>query len=429
MEIYSFWFSYQIAKLKGSLPSSIRYFNQQRKLKRLMKQVKATIPFYQEKANLGFYDLPYIDKILMDEQFEKMNVEKLTQEACLGGYLQALNYNPNYSLGTTGKESIYLFTDSEKYKDLTSILSQLLPINKWPQKIAVFYLSKTPCFTTIKSPFLKWQFFDIKSNLENYVQALTQFSPDVIVAPVQTLCQIAHLYNGKKLPITPKKLVATYEVLTPIEEKLIATTFKQNVHQLYQCAEGFLGTTCEMGTMHLNEDNYFIEKEWVDEHKDKFIPVITTLHRRMQPLVRYRMNDILCLKKTPCSCGSTKLAVSHIVGRCEDMLCFQKKGSNLSLKTIYADDIHLAIGKASGGIEKYQLVQSTPFFVELKLKASNFALAKQCILQQLEKLSDQQGVRCPVFEFTSFEAPLLHELFRQTRRKSAMLAQGTPPNK
>ncbi len=133
------------------------------------------------------------------------------------------------------------------------------------------------------------------------------------MAPVQTLCTLAHLQNENKITLIPKQIISVHEVLTPLEEKLIACAFKQNVHQLYQCAEGFLGSTCEMGTLHLNEDQYYIEQEWIDDKKEKFMPVITSLNRFVQPLIRYRMNDILSVKKAPCACGSSYMAVEQII--------------------------------------------------------------------------------------------------------------------
>ncbi|MGD9593033.1 MAG: F390 synthetase-related protein [Candidatus Berkiella sp.] len=416
-----FWFSLQIARLKAlCIPSSVLRFIQLYKLRKLFAYVDKSIPYYKAFKARSFHQLPISDKALMQENFQNMNASGFTyHQIKQAQFVQSQQLFVNYSLGTSGKPSAFLYTQKEKLNELTSLLANMLPVTFFAQKVAIFYLSETPYFPKLKSPFYQWQFFDLKSDVEQLLQKLDAFSPDLLVAPVQILCKIAQYQNENKINIQPKKIVAIHEVLTPIEEKIIATTFSQNVHKLYQCAEGFLGTTCEMGTLHLDEDNYYIEKEWIDSEKEKFIPVISTLNRRLQPLVRYRMNDILCVQKNPCSCGSAHVAIKHIIGRCEDMLYFQKYGNNGALKPIYADDIHLAIAKASGGIEKYQLRQSSVLNIEIQLKAANFELAKHCISQQLEKLSQQLGVKCPFLVFTALQSPPVFNIFRQTVRLSS----------
>ncbi len=220
----------------------------------------------------------------------------------------------------------------------------------------------------------------------------------------------------KKIALYPQRVVTTQEVLTPFDEKLIASSFEQNVYQLYQCAEGWLGVTCEFGTLHLDEDQYYIEQEWIDETKHRFIPVITSLNRFVQPLMRYRMEDILTIKSNPCPCGNTHLAVEKIVGRCEDMLYFSNIGNSHNLKPIYSDNILSAMGLAGGSIEKYQLMQYSPGHLLIKVNAKNITLAKQCIKQQFEKLSQIHQVKCPLLEFAPLDKLPLNHMFRQTQR-------------
>ncbi|MBS0286528.1 MAG: hypothetical protein JSR17_04480 [Proteobacteria bacterium] len=420
-QLLRFWIWHQLARIKSwFFPTFFRHYFQQVKIKHLLAFIHKQVPFYQKQGVRQFHQLPIIDKVIMQENFEKMNSANITyQEAT---HLQlSTNKSANYSLGTSGPNGIYLFSEAERQQELASILSKLHPVTGLcPVKVAVFYLSKTPYLHTVNSACFKWQFYDLQANTQIWLDQLNQNSPDIIVAPVQTLCLLAHYQNNNSIMLKPKKIVATQEVLTPVEENLISTAFKQNVFQLYQCAEGFLGSTCEMGTLHLNEDQYYIEKEWIDEKKDKFIPVITSLHRRLQPLVRYRMNDILKISPTPCSCGSAHLAIEKIIGRCEDMLYFQKYGNSTTLKTIYSDEFLLAINRARGGVEKFQLIQHSPMHIEIKLKAKNMKIAKQGVFEQLEKLFHQYNVKSPQLNFSSLDTLSLSHLFRQTQRLAKM---------
>lgn len=94
-----------------------------------------------------------------------------------------------------------------------------------------------------------------------------------------------------------KKIISVAEVLEDIDREFISTIFQQTVHQIYQCTEGFLATTCKHGTLHINEDLVHIEKEYLDQERGIFVPIITDFMRKTQPIIRYRLNDILIEKK------------------------------------------------------------------------------------------------------------------------------------
>ncbi|MBS0288851.1 MAG: hypothetical protein JSS07_02280 [Proteobacteria bacterium] len=407
----SFWLQYQTARVKGwCLPYAMLKLTQQLKLRRLLYYLQKNIPFYKDLAS-RFEQLPIMDKSMMQEHFAQLNKAKLSHEMLQSKH----HWHINQSLGTAGETSYYLYSHQEYFLEMTSILSRLWGVSGIPpKKIAVFYLSQSPYFIATPSCF-KWCFIDSHQSFSQQLERLCAYSPDMIIAPSQTLCALAILQQEKKISLKAQHLVATQEVLTPVEEKLIATSFEQNVQQIYQCAEGHLGATCEYGTLHLNEAQYYIEKEWIDDSKERFIPVITTLNRYLQPLVRYRMEDILSIKSTPCACGSAFMGIERIVGRCEDTLYFSCN-SHHHLKPIYADHLHLAIGKAVGSISKYQLLQHSPHQVEVKICAKNMALAKNSITQQMEKLARQFGVMCPKLVFSILEPPPLSEMFRQTKR-------------
>ena len=69
--------------------------------------------------------------------------------------------------------------------------------------------------------------------------------------------------------------------------------------------------------LHLNEDIVYIEREYLDDRR--FVPVVTDLERKAQPIIRYRLNDILVERKEPCGCGSPFLALEKIEGREDDV--------------------------------------------------------------------------------------------------------------
>ena len=119
---------------------------------------------------------------------------------------------------------------------------------------------------------------------------------------------------------TPQKIISVAEVLEPQVKTRIEQRFGTPVHQIYQCTEGFLAHTCAHGNLHLNEDMVYIEKDWIDRESGRFAPIITDFNRKSQPVIRYRLDDVLISDDAPCPCGSAFARISAIEGRCDDIL-------------------------------------------------------------------------------------------------------------
>ena len=93
------------------------------------------------------------------------------------------------------------------------------------------------------------------------------------------------------------------------------------------------------GTLHLNEDIVRIEREYLD--RNRFVPIVTDFQRKAQTIIRYRLNDILVEKESPCGCGSPFLALEKIEGREDDIFVFlDEKGQK---KTVFPDFIRRCV--------------------------------------------------------------------------------------
>ncbi len=61
------------------------------------------------------------------------------------------------------------------------------------------------------------------------------------------LRKIAYWQQEGLITICPKKIISVAEVLEDIDRDFISATFKQTVHQVYQCTEGFLASNLQAG--------------------------------------------------------------------------------------------------------------------------------------------------------------------------------------
>lgn len=72
--------------------------------------------------------------------------------------------------------------------------------------------------------------------------------------------------------IQPEKIISVAEVLYPEDKHYLERIFGQQIHQVYQCTEGFLASTCPEGVLHFHEDYLIIEKSTSMKRKRAFIP-------------------------------------------------------------------------------------------------------------------------------------------------------------
>lgn len=387
---------------------------QSNKLAQVLDKTSTQIPFYQSYKHATLHEYPIIGKTFVQEHFALLNRAKLTREAVLEKTKPLIEIHQ--SLGTSGSPGIYLYSAREKMASLGNLLGKMFPNLLQSKRIAVFHSAATPYFS---EKFLAWKmhwlFLNLNEDFASLIQQLKKFNPEVIMGSVQTLCVLAKLQHQGALSLRCHKMIATSEVLTPLARKWITSAFGQKVHQLYQCAEGSFGMTCEHGTLHLNEGEFYIEKEWVDHQKQRFVPVITTLKRDLQPLIRYRMEDILTIKSDSCRCGNPHLAIESISGRCEDVLYFKDR-IHAGLKPIYADTLAKVFSAIEIPIYQYQVVQSSMRHIVIKLLVDDFMNAQRIISKELSDLWRVEGITPPLLEFEKLEAPSLNQMFRATKR-------------
>jgi putative adenylate-forming enzyme len=259
----------------------------------------------------------------------------------------------------------------------------------------------------VNSALIKFSFYDLVQPLEEHIEELNRTEPTILIAPAQVLRLLA---LSSELKISPKKVISIAEVLEEEDEKIISKRFSGKVHQIYQCTEGFLAHTCEEGNIHLNEDRVYIEKEWIDEKSGRFSPIITDFFRASQPVIRYKLDDILVLEKEPCACGSVFTRIKKIEGRCDDIL--QVLDENSEPYALFPDFVRRAIIMASSKVEEYAVehhedglhIYLQPLSVQDEVDAS------------LKKLYETQGLKVLKHFYHAYEVGKLSEKRRRVKQ-------------
>jgi putative adenylate-forming enzyme len=212
----------------------------------------------------------------------------------------------------------------------------------------------------VQSAFFQFKYFDIFRPISELLGELNEYKPGIVAAQPSILVEICRALIDKRISILPNQIISFAEVLHENDKILFENSFKIKISEVYQCMEGFLGATCALGVMHLNEDFIMFEKEWLDQ--EHFYPIITDFSRYSQPLVKYKLTDILKIKNTPCKCGSQNLAIEKIIGRNDDILIF----NNIK---IYPDLIARRIAQITNAFQRYTIVQVSEKKLEIAIES------------------------------------------------------------
>lgn len=339
---------------------------QDQRAQQIIRYAQQHAAFYRQHwANYQLSDwrnLPLINKQLMMEHFDQFNTLGISREQAMNLALRAeqeRDFSPTLngitvglSSGTSGYRGLFLVSPNEQRAWAGTILSRLIHhLDNLPIKVAFFLRSNSQLYQQVGSKQIQFRYFDLMLPIEQAVQQLNQFQPSFLIGPPSLLMLLA---QQNQLAITPQRLISVAEVLEPHDQQALTERFGAPVYQVYQCTEGLLAISCAHGRLHIQEDLVAIQAEYIDEQR--FYPIITDLWRTTQPIIRYRLNDILSLSPEPCPCGSHFRIIERIEGRSDDICQFPQ--SDGTLRAIFPDTIRRMILLAHDDILDYQAIQS-----------------------------------------------------------------------
>lgn len=389
------WSYFRIRQLHFSQREKLEHW-QAKKLSDFRQRVLSKSPWFRRYLSLPFEQWPLMDKALMMTHFDEMNTANLKSNSLISLALnseQSRNFKPRLgefsvglSSGTSGSRGLFVVSPREQQIWAAGMLAKALPDGIFAkERVALFLRADNNLYQTVNSRWLSLVFYDLLGSFQQQLKRLEQQSPTLIVAPAQVLRALALAVTAGELRLNVKKVISVAEVLDEQDKQLLSTVFGRP-GEIYQATEGFLAATCAYGTLHLNEEFIHIEPQWLDERR--FIPIITDFTRTTQPIVRYRLNDILTERETPCACGSATRAIERIEGRQDDQLLLPalSKGS----QSIFADPCSRVLAMSLPLTADYRLLQTDAS--QLHLIADCTPEILETCRRELEALFSSQGV-------------------------------------
>jgi putative adenylate-forming enzyme len=406
--LWSYW---QAKNIKFTSRESLEKY-QTRKISIFLKEISKRSAYFKKYQSLPLNKWPVMDKNIMMANFDLMNTVGLKLEKAFEVALNAESSRDfkqtlsgitvGLSSGTSGQRGIFAASENETAKWAGIILSKTLPEGIFSgERVAFFLRANSNLYESVQSRWLTFRYFDLFDNFDLLIAQLSNFNPTIIVAPAQVLRALALKNENGGLNIAPKKVISVAEVLET-QDRIIIEKHLAKVHQIYQATEGFLAYTCEYGMLHLNEEYVFIEPEWLDEAHERFVPIITDFSRMTQPIIRYRLNDIIIASHESCECKSPCRAIKEIEGRCDDLL--QLPGVSSQTISVFADVMSRIIAKHLPLTADYRLMQLSDVSLQLHLNIS--AKETNAVIDSINHDLQQMGVDTSILQWNvSYEIP------------------------
>ncbi len=273
------------------------------------------------------------DRILTDRKITKHAIAEFLERSTVPTELLFDKYHVLHTSGTSGEVGYFLYSERDWAHGIAALgrdLAQERPMRKRSGRFRIAYYATATghhAFVSIMSSatrgIARWlvepRFFEINSPLPRVVEQLNVFQPEAIGGYTTGLKILAEQQNKGILKLNPIAVTTAAEAMTPADKEMLESAFKCPAFNIYGTAEHLVqGIANPDGqTMTLHDDD--IIYEIFDDHV-----LVTNLFNYTQPLIRYRMSDILrpLAQTNP---ASPYLVINSVIGRAEKVPVFTNR--------------------------------------------------------------------------------------------------------
>lgn len=406
---------------------------------RLYSQLPDTV---QDLSQLPVVTKPdlmeHFDDWVTDRDVTRVGVEAFLEDKTRIGHHFLNRYLLYTSSGSTGEQAIFVQDKNAliRYRTL-NILSMgwdtlrevMRAGGRWVMIAATTqeHLGSTSAFKLLERiPVLKLLFKQVRIlsmtvPLTELVSELNAYQPHALIGYSALVANLADEQLLGRLKIEPL-LIGTGSEWIPREEyKRIRLAFQCAVHDVYAAAEcPSIAFSCEHGYMHSYSDRVILEA--VDKNYQPVAPgqqsytvLLTNLINRVQPIIRYDLNDSVTMRPDPCPCGNPFPAF-YLEGRKNDPLV-------LNGKTIFPG-VAIEMFNHLPGVERFQVVQTGSSRLKLRLRVASHYDREQVwatTISRMEELLEKEGV-APVVLERSAELPMTDPVSGKYRYVSTDMA-------
>jgi phenylacetate-CoA ligase len=345
----------------------------EKKFRRILKYAYENSRFYynlykskgisrKDLDSISIEDLPVIDKNIVMNNFDDMLVVRDISKKKVMNFLQRSKspnellldkYHVVHSSGSSGKIGVYIYSRRD-WDEFYPYITRALDF-KFRKKKASYIGAVDGHYSGIS--FISWitesisRFFceplilDINAPIEDNIKKLNRFQPDILGGYFTGLKILAEYQEKGMLQVKPKVVENCAEGINTKDKEYIENIFDASLVNIYgfaECPAVGAGKN-EYGGIYIWDDLAYIEIK-----KDHLL--LTNLFNYTQPLIRYKIGDILKVKEDKKQILPFTL-IDNIIGREEFVPWFRNKDGRL-------DFIHpfIFVEFFIKGLDKLQIV-------------------------------------------------------------------------
>lgn len=359
---------------------------QQENLKRLLTHAYHHVPYYRKilvssgvindanAINLkNFSQIPLLDKSIIRKHYEELKSDNLSNR----------KWYENTSGGSTGEPA--RFIQDKDYQEMSFAIKFLF--DQWSgfsigeRKILLWGSERDLLIgrETLRVRLRRWLSNEIWLNTFKmsdeqmlvYVKHINSFKPVQILAYAESIYELSHFIERKKLKVySPKAIMTSAGTLYEYMREKIQRVFNAPIFNRYGSREvGDIACECDNNRgLHVSAPTHFLEIIRSDGTYTK--PgevgeiVITLLTNYAMPLIRYRIGDMGMWADAPCTCGRVWPLLVEITGRTTDN--FVTRGGAV----IYGGFFRYLLFYQDW-IKKYQIIQEDYNNININVVLSN----------------------------------------------------------
>lgn len=278
------------------------------------------IPFYRERLGSELSPSPELTKLPILPRHEIPQLAASVRALHSDSSLLA----SGLTSGSTGNP-VSFFYDAAHQASRFAARARYLRENGWnPFRRCLWIIStrmQSPdLLFTMRARLFGSRFLSHILDLEKLAEALRAMDPAYLYSYPVNLDGLARIFEarGERLP-SLRQIFSGSEVLENSQRERIRRVFGVGVADNYGSTEAFLAWECPRGSYHVNAEHVIVEI--VDENGRAVAPgklgrvIVTTLHNRLMPLIRYEIGDYAFAAENGCRCGRTLPCIGAVGGR------------------------------------------------------------------------------------------------------------------
>jgi len=378
---------------------------QARRLKELLSEAFYYSPWYRDQyMNAGISEeilenedplslltrLPFLEKEVLKSETRCVMSENPKREPIAIVHTSGTSGSPmSIAFDREGRQSTY--AEWRRYHDWLGLPEKFRSVRFSGRIIVDPSATKPPfwCHNWVDQQLFMSTYHLKKEYLSDYIKKLNGFRPELIDGYPSALYIVAQyiLEEGVKLSFAPKVVSVTAETLMEHQRDAIERAFGCKVYNQYASSEGAPWIVeCEEGNYHLWSDTgvfEFLEPRELDEQTDIAELVVTSFRNFKTPLIRYRIGDYVQIfkQKMVCRCEAPYPVIKGVIGRSDDILFTEEKGSIGRLDPVY---------KGVEGVTQSKIIQHSMDELEVMIVVdSRFDINQENLL--IENLRHRLG--------------------------------------